>query len=178
MELIEKTINSTELYKGRIFTIKHDRVELPDEGISYRDIVVMGNAVGIVPIEEENGEKFIYLIEQFRYATGQTLLEIPAGKIDEGEEPEATAQRELQEEIEKYPNTLKLLCAPFVSPGCTTEKIYIYLATNLEDKARPKDKDEFLNVLRMPLADAVDMVRVGLIEDGKTIIGITMAASL
>jgi ADP-ribose pyrophosphatase len=179
MELEEKTVSSELAYEGYNFQLYQDQVQLPNGKVVQRDVVRHRGAVAAVPIELDEDGWYVYLVEQYRYATGKVLLEIPAGKIEEGEIPDHTMVRELIEEVGKFPHRLILLSTPYLSPGYSSERIYIYAASDLEDRNSPNlDSEEFLNIRRIPLMEALDMIEDGQIEDGKTIIGLKLVGDV
>ena len=172
MELREKTIGSEVVFKGKVLTVKKKEVLLPDGSTSTREVVVHPGAVAVVALDEEN---HLYLVEQYRSPLERTLLELPAGKLDAGENPKDCASRELAEEIGKAPEELTLLSSIYVSPGYTDEKIHIFLATALRDVPKIDVPGEFLTVKRIPLALLPALIEEGKIEDGKTLLGVCLA---
>ena len=165
MELTEKTLSSREIYRGRVIRVRVDEVALPNGNTSLREIVEHPGGVGILALDEENR---VYLVRQYRYAFAQTLLEIPAGKREAGEEPFLTAQRELREEIGAEAAHWESLGQIIASPGCYDEVLHLYLARGLSFGAQQLDEDEFLNVFRMPLRELVRQVMAGESPDSKT----------
>ncbi len=166
MNLSEKIINSEYLYNGKILNLRKDRVELPNGKEAFREIVELSGASAVLPITE-NDE--IIFVRQYRCPFFEILLEIPAGKIDEGETPEECAIRELKEETGATAKEIKLLCCSYPSPGCLKEKLYLYVATGLEFSVQHLDEDEFLEILKIPYNKAIEMIKKGEIVDGKTI---------
>ena len=171
-DLYEKTIRSKDIYNGKIVKIRVDTVRLPDGKESRREIVEHGGAVAIVPIENNK----VYFVKQFRKPIEKILLEIPAGKLELGEEPEECARRELVEEIGFWPEELKLLSSFYSSPGFSNEMLYLYLARRLVKKQITYNSGEFLEVETHSLQEVLKKITSGEIEDGKTIIGILLAA--
>lgn len=166
MELIEKTKESQLIFDGVVVHLYRDTVTLPNGGESVREYVKHLGAVCIVPITEK-GE--VVLERQFRYAVGQTLVEIPAGKLDSADEdPKSADLRELKEETGATPDELIYLGDYYGSPAIMGERIYMYMARGLKFGETHLDKDEFLEVFTLPLDEAVDMVLQGKISDGKT----------
>ena len=172
MKLREETIESKEVFSGRLDKLRVDRVRLPNGREATREIVEHRGAVTAVPLLDS--EKIV-MVRQFRQAAGETLLEIPAGTLDVGEEPVACARRELCEEIDYYPNKLTLMFTSYLAPGYSSEMLYTYLAEELTRKEAQADPDEFLEVIEVPMRDAVDMIRSSEIKDAKSICGIMMA---
>lgn len=168
MELI-----STEtIYNGQIFDIRVDEVREGD--VEYtREIVVHKGSAVIIPVFEDGT---VALVRQYRHAAGKELLEIAAGTLEEGEDPETGAVRELEEEIGVTAGRLEKLCEFYVSPGFLTEKMYVFLATELTEVGQKLEVDEILTVERHTFPALFEMIRNGEIEDAKTIVGITIAA--
>jgi ADP-ribose pyrophosphatase len=168
----ERVVATQRIHEGRICNLREDTVELADGRTALREIVEHAPVVAIVPLDE-NGE--VILVRQYRLAAEEALLEVPAGLVDEGEDPEAAAQRELQEETGYRAANLRRLGGFFVSPGFCTEFIHIYLATGLSESPLDGDEDEDIVVERMPLAEAVRLVQTGAIKDAKSVAGILLA---
>lgn len=166
MELMEKRLSSQEIYKGRIVTLRVDEVELPNGKTAQREIVDHPGGVGILAIDDEGR---VMMVEQYRYAFGRTLWEIPAGKREAGEEPLETAKRELKEEVGATASRWMPLGEIIPSPGCYGEKLYLFLARGLEFGETHMDEDEFLHVSRLPLTDLIQGCISGEIQDGKTV---------
>ena len=172
MELYEKKIDSKNLFTGKVIKLYLDNVMLPNKKIATREKVSHPGAVGIVPV---NKESKLILVEQYRYPVESTLLEIPAGKLDKGEDPADCAGRELHEEIGATGGKLIHLASFYTSPGFSDEILHLYLATDFERKENKLDEDEFLHVYVMDLGDTVSLIKKGKIMDAKTIIGIFLA---
>ncbi|MBN2306348.1 MAG: NUDIX hydrolase [Anaerolineae bacterium] len=170
--LNEKVITSRPIYEGVLIDLYDETVALPDGRTAKREIVRHPGAVAMVPLDGDN----VILVRQFRLAAGKVMLEIPAGTLHPGEDPRLAAERELQEEIGFRAGTLIRLAGEFTAPGYTTEYIHIFLATDLAEAHLDKDDDEFIEMVTMPLDDALRRVMAGEIEDGKTIIGLLLAA--
>ncbi|HKG48622.1 MAG TPA: NUDIX hydrolase [Pyrinomonadaceae bacterium] len=167
-----KILNSQKIYEGNIFKVTVDTIS---EGeLTYqREVVHHPGSAAIVPVHDDGT---VVLVRQYRHPTVRYLLEIPAGTLADGERPDAGAARELQEELGLVAERLEKLTECFVSPGFLEEKMWIYLATGLsEGKAQP-DQDEVLEVIRLPVGDALEMITSGEIQDAKTIIGLMLAA--
>ena len=168
----ERVLESRRLYEGRIMAVRVDTVLMPNGREATREIVEHAPVVAIVPVDE-NGD--VVLVRQFRLATGDVMLEVPAGGVEEGEETEAAAQRELQEEIGYRASRLERLTGFFVSPGLCTEFIHVFLARGLVESRVDGDEDEDIVVERMSLPEAVRLVEAGAIRDAKSIVAILMA---
>ena len=172
MDLREETIDSREVYSGKILTLRVDRVRLPNGKESIREIVVHRGAITAVPLLDDGR---IVMVRQFRQAAGETLLELPAGTLEPGEDHVECARRELREEINYTPNRLTLLFASYLAPGYSSELLYTYLAEDLVEAEGKSDDDEFLEIVTIPLDKAVELVSEKQIKDAKSICGILMA---
>ncbi|MDR1159491.1 MAG: NUDIX hydrolase [Syntrophomonadaceae bacterium] len=172
MNLEEKTIASQKVFSGRIVSLRVDTVLLPNGKRASREIIEHNGAVAIVALDDENN---IYLVRQYRKAAQKVMLEIPAGTLDPGEEPLAAAKRELREEIGARAGHWEKICSYYSSPGFCTEELTVYLAAGLTAGDPDPDPDEFLEITKMPLEQAFDLVRQNEIMDGKSIIGIQYA---
>jgi len=171
----EKTMKSEKIYEGKILSVRIDTVELPDKKYSKREIVEHPGAVAIIPITDD-GE--IILVKQFRKAVESELLEIPAGKLEIGEEPLNCAIRELKEETGYTAKELNHVLEFFTSPGFSNEKMHLYIATGLEDGEAEPESDEYIDVIKIKIDELVKMINDGTIIDSKTIIGILMANNI
>jgi len=169
MSYVEKTMKSEKIYEGKILNLRIDTVELPDKKYSKREIVEHSGAVAILPITNDG---YVVLVKQFRKAIDKEILEIPAGKIEIGEEPKACAIRELKEETS---NKLDYMYEFYTSPGFSNEKMYFFIARDLEEGLANPDQDEYIEVVKFKLEDLVRMVTEGEIIDSKTIVGILTA---
>lgn len=168
----EKTMKSEKIYEGKILSVRIDTVELPDKKYSKREIVEHPGAVAIVPITKE---KEIVFVKQFRKATESVLIEIPAGKLEINEQPVNCAVRELKEETGLSAEKIEYVLDYYSSPGFTNERIHLFFATGIVyGEAAPED-DEYIDVIKLNINEAVDMIRRGIIKDGKTITGVLMA---
>ncbi len=167
-----ESLGSELIYKGKVFDIRID--EIRDGDVQYkREIVVHKGSAVVIPVFDDGTAA---LVRQYRHAAGKHLLEICAGTLNSGEDPEIGARRELEEEIGVTAGTMEKLSEFWVSPGFLTEKMHLYLATDLTETEQNLEADEILTVERHPVNDLLKMVENGEIEDAKTIIGITMAA--
>ena len=165
MVLSEKTIEKEVVFEGRIITVRKDKAELGDGSIALRELVIHSGGVCVVPLTDDNK---VIMVRQFRYAFGEPLLEIPAGKLEKGEEHRSAALRELEEETGAECTSFEYLGVCYPSVAYLTEKIHMYLARGLSfGKAHP-DEGEFLDVLQIPLDEAVEMIMRGEIPDAKT----------
>ena len=175
MDLTEKCLESREIYKGRILRLRVDTVALPNGKTSLREIVEHPGGVGILALDE-NG--CVPMVTQYRYAFSRTLLEIPAGKREPGEDPLTTARRELREETGAEAAHWQPLGAVLPSHGCYGEVLHLYLARDLTFGATHPDADEFLQVRRLPFDTLLARCLSGEIEDGKTVAAVLKAKLL
>lgn len=175
MNIIEKTVKSKNLYNGKIVKLDIETVLLPNGNITEREIIRHPGAVAILPIDSNEN---IYFIKQFRKAINDILIEIPAGKLEIGEEPYKCALRELQEEIGYTSNKLTLINTIYTSPGFADEIIYIYKAEELVKSQLKKDEDEFIDICIFHKGQVFDMIKNGEIKDAKTIVALLTAFKL
>lgn len=167
-----KTLSSEIVYRGRAFAIRHDVLETEDGRQTTYDIVAHIGAVAMVPVDA-GGQ--ILLVRQYRHSAGRRLLELPAGTLEPGEAVEATAQRELREEVGMAAGKLTRLAEFFLAPGYSTERMWIFLAQELTPESLPGDEDEDLELVRMSLDDCFAAIASGEIEDAKTMLGLHLA---
>lgn len=168
----EKKIDSQRIYEGAILNVRRDRVTAV-KGQAFREIIEHNGAVAIVPITDDGN---VVMVEQYRYACGQTVLEIPAGKIDKGEtDPAQVAVRELREETGYSAETVKYLGKINTSVAYSEEVIHIYAMTGLSAGQQDLDDDEAINVVEMPFEEACRMASGGQLIDAKTVAGLFMA---
>lgn len=170
----EKTIERKEIFKGQIIDVYVDQVALPTGGTATRELIFHNGAVGVIPITAENK---IILVKQFRKPLEKVILEIPAGKIEKGEnqDPLAAAKRELEEETTYQADNLSYINYMYVSPGFSNEKIYLYEATGLTkvEHPLPQDEDEVLELYQLTLDEAKQAIKDELICDAKTIFAVS-----
>jgi len=169
---LEKRTSSSRLYEGRILNLRVDQVSLENGRATVREVVEHRGAAAIVPIL--NDDKVV-LVRQYRYAIGSDLLEIPAGTLEIGEEPEICARRELEEETGYKCNELSKILECYVAPGYSSEKIHFYLAKKLQQSVKKTEEDEHIKVEVLPITLALDKVRSGEIHDAKTVCGLFRA---
>ncbi|WAM30621.1 NUDIX domain-containing protein [Caldicellulosiruptor naganoensis] len=172
MDLYEKTIESQTIYDGSFISLKVDKVLLPDGRTSQRAIVLHSGAAVIVPVDDEEN---VILVKQFRKPIEKVIIELPAGKLDKGEEPLECAKRELEEETGYSAKEFVKLTEIYTTPGFSNEVIHVYLARRLTQGSSHTDLDEFVEIFKVSLDDAVKMVKNGEIKDAKTIIGLLLA---
>ncbi len=166
--LEEKPLTEDVMWEGRIFNVNRLRVKLPDGREALRDVVRHPGAVAIVALTDDGR---ICLVRQYRTALGRVTVEIPAGKLDPGEDPLTCAKRELLEETGMQADQMAFLTTIATSDGFTDELIHIYMATGLSFASSAPDDDEFINVDLVPLSELIDAVLDGRIEDCKTVTG-------
>ena len=169
---LPKILSSQKVFDGRVFNVTVDTVSEGD--LTYqREVVHHNGSAVIVPIFDDGT---VALVRQYRHPAVRYLLEVPAGTLAKGERPEIGAARELKEELGVVAARLEKLSEFFVSPGFCEEKMWLYLATELTEGEQALEDDEVLDVVRLPIADALEMITSGEIEDAKTIIGLILAA--
>ena len=166
MELMEQTLSSRTVFEGKIITVKVDKALLPNGAEASREVVEHPGGVCILALQEDGT---VPLVRQFRYPLGDVMLELPAGKLEYGEQPRPAAIRELGEEVGLEPGQLTDLGFIYVSPGFCTERLYMYLARDVKQVPVHPDEDEFLDIVHLPFGELVDMVMSGQITDGKTV---------
>lgn len=167
MKLGEKTLSSEIIYEGKIVKLEKQKVELPNGRVSSREIVRHGEAVAILPIDQ-NGN--LLLVEQYRKPIDKVILEIPAGLVEPGEEPAEAAARELEEECGVVAGKLEFVVKYYTTPGFSDEMIYFFRATDLKPSQQNMDTDEFLNVVSMPVEEFKRRVLAKELIDGKTVL--------
>ena len=172
MELVEKKLTSRQVFDGVVVKLFVDEVLLPNGDKSVREIVRHPGAVCVIPVTEE-GE--VIMVRQFRYAMNEVLLEVPAGKLEKGEDPLSAALRELEEESGVVASCVEHIGELYTTVAIFDEKIQVYLATGLSYKNAHPDDGEFLEIEKIPLSVLVDMVMRGEIKDAKTQIAILKA---
>ena len=176
MKSLKETKRKSEImFKGKLLDVRKDEVKLPNGNTSTREWINHPGAVCLIPILP-NGK--IALIRQYRYPVQSVMIELPAGKLDRGEDPKECAMRELEEEIGYRPNKLTFLAHIHPAIGFANEKMWVYLAENLTKTETNLDEDEFIDLMPTSLHNAVEMVWSGKITDVKTIIGLLWADRL
>lgn len=166
MDLTEKTLSSEKIFDGRILHVRRDTVELPDGSRGFREVVDHPGGVCVLALDDENRA---LLVSQYRYPYEKVLREIPAGKLEYGEDPAQAAIRELKEETGAAAGDFRPLGELYPSPGYCGEIIRMYLARELTFGEAHPDEDEFLNLERVPFDQLVEQVLSGEIKDAKTI---------
>jgi len=169
-----KTLSSKTVFKARVFKLREDEVLYPDGRQATFHIVEHNGAVAMVPVDPQGR---VLLVRQFRQTTGKLLLELPAGTLEDGEDPESCAYRELCEEVGMAPGNLQKIGEFFLAPGYSSEVMHIYLATDLREEKQAGDEDEFLSVEAYTPEELFAMIDTREIEDAKTITGLLLARS-
>ena len=166
-------ISTEEIYEGRIFTVSLDTIR--EENVTYRREIIshLGSAV-IVPVFADQS---VALVRQYRHAAGKYLLELCAGSLENSENPETGARRELEEEIGVRAAKMEKITEFYVSPGFLSEKMFVFLATDLTEAGQKLEADELLTIEKLTFPQAFEMIRRGEFEDAKTIAGLILAGS-
>jgi len=170
----EETISSKTVYAGRIIDVKYDDVKLSSGRSAWREVVEHSGGVTICAIHDDK----ILFVKQYRYPLKQDLLELPAGKLEKGENPHEACKRELEEETGYKANKWTFLGNVYSSAGFCDEKLYLYLAQDLEFVGKHPDEDELLENLEYSLPDVKTMIMNGEITDAKTICAIYKSLNL
>ena len=157
------------VYRGKVVTLNIDTVTLPNGATIDLETIRHPGAAAVVPVKDDGT---VVLIRQFRHAAGGFIYEIPAGKLHPGEDPLHCASRELEEEVGYRASSFELLSSIFTAPGFADEVIHLYKATGLTKGRQQLDQDEVLDIIEMPLAEAVNKIEDGTIRDAKTIVGL------
>ncbi len=173
----EKTIQTEEIYNGKVVKLRVDEVSLPNGKTSKRELLSHQGAAAVIPVTKDNK---IVFVRQYRKAIEKMLIEIPAGIIDKGEQPERTAVRELEEETGYTAKALTFVTSFYSTPGFTDELIYIYYTNELEllSEVKQNDDDEFVELIELTLAEAKEYMKEQQIHDAKTNYAILYLESL
>jgi len=172
---LEKRFSSKRIYEGNVLNLRVDEVKVENGRMTRREVVEHRGAAAVVPILDDGD---VILVRQYRYAVEDDLLEIPAGTLQADEEPKECALRELEEETGYRCGEIVKLLECFVAPGYSTEKIHVFLARNLTKTQTRMDEDEIVKVERVKFSEAIRRIRVGEIQDAKSIVGLRAAESL
>ena len=167
-----KLLKSEILLKGRAFTIRRDWLKTPDGRETKYDIIEHGGSVVLIPLDADGNLLFV---RQYRHAAGMDLLELPAGTLDEGEEPALCAARELREETGFAAGQLEKIGEFYLAPGYSTEFMVVYFATDLRHDPLKADADEFLSVEKIPVNKALEMCEAGEMPDAKSLAALLLA---
>lgn len=161
-----------EVFKTPLFSVKKVNLTFPDGKTRDYDLIDIQNAVTILPVDDEGR---VYFVRQYRIGAGSFLLELPAGKVEEGEEPLRTAEREVREETGMAARELIPLGEFYMTPGYANEYMYCYLAKGLQHDPLAPDSDEFLDLVKIPLAQVKEMAATGEIRDSKSLAVLLLA---
>ena len=175
MVLTEKTLSRRDIFEGKVLSLHVDTVELPDGKTSIREVVEHVDGVAVLALDEDNN---VLTVTQYRYVFAKPMLELPAGKLDGGEEPRIGALRELKEETGAVPDTLESLGHIVLSPGCFGETLHLFLARGLHMGQQHLDEGEFLNVERIPFDELYRRCMDGDVDDAKTVTAVLKAKLL
>ena len=175
MELTERPISRKDIFQGRIINVHVDTVALPNGETATREVADHPGGVAILALDSENN---VLAVTQYRYTFRKAMLEIPAGKLEYGEDPHDAGLRELKEETGAVPGRYEPLGTLIPSPGCYGETLYLYLARDLTMEQQHLDPDEFLNVERIPFDEMVRRCLSGEIDDAKTLVAVLKAKVL
>ncbi len=173
MELKETMVSTETVYKGIIVNVRRDKAKLIDGRITNREVVEHPGGVCVFALDNEGK---VILVRQYRYPMQEVVLELPAGKLEKGEDPSDSGLRELGEETGLVPQTYLPMGVSFSSPGIMEEKIYYFFATDLVQGPIHPDDGEFLEVVRVPYEELLEMARKGEIKDAKTLVAILKAS--
>ncbi len=167
-----KILSRNQIFEGHAFNVEKIQLLMPDGRERAYDLVNHVNAVTILPIDDEG---MVYFVRQFRVGAEKEMLELPAGVMDEGEDPLTSAHRELQEEIGRDASHMEKVGGFYMAAGYTTEFMHVFFATNLSEHSLEQDEDEFLSLVKVDVRDVFGMIQSGQIEDGKTISAFLLA---
>ena len=173
MELKETMVSTETVYEGIIVNVRRDKARLIDGRITNREVVEHPGGVCVFALDNEGK---VILVRQYRYPMQEVVLELPAGKLEKGEDPSDSGLRELGEETGLVPQTYLPMGVSFSSPGIMEEKIYYFFATDLVQGPIHPDDGEFLEVVRVPYEELLEMARKGEIKDAKTLVAILKAS--
>ena len=168
MDYVEKTVSKNYVYQGKILSLRKDDALTADGKPCVREIIEHSGGACVLYVEDDK----VLLVRQYRYAYGESIYEIPAGKLDKGEDPAKAAARELEEEAGLKAGRLEKLFVIYPTPGYTNEKIYLYRAYDCQKVAAHLDEGEFLDAVYLPIEKVKEMLKNGQINDSKTIIAL------
>ena len=171
MEFEEKTLSSEYVYRGRVIDVKRDEILISNGHKSDREVVEHTGGVVILALK---GNK-ILAVKQYRYPLKSVSVELPAGKLEKGENPDVASKRELEEETGYIANNWASLGYIYTSPGFCDEKLYLYLARDLEYKKQNPDEDEIIEAYEIEIAEFLSMIDTGIINDSKSICAVMRA---
>jgi ADP-ribose pyrophosphatase len=167
-------VGRRDVYSGRVFDVAVDRFRDDEEGREFDIEAVLHNGgAGVLPIDDDGN---VVLVRQWRYPLGTTCLEIPAGRVERGDDPRSTAVRELEEEAGLVAGSVQSLGSLLPAPGYCTERVWIFVARDLTEVPQRLEEDEYVELVRMPLGDAVAAAVAGEIDDAKTVAALLRVA--
>ena len=171
-------LSSRRIHSGKVVSLDVDTVRFPDGSTGELEMIRHPGAAAVVPFASDprGPDPTILLIEQYRYATNGTLIEIPAGRLDPGEDPAACAERELLEEVGVKAGRLERLTTIWTTPGFTDERIHLFWATDLTADKHAREPDEFIEVTPKPLSEVLTLIRTGAICDAKRVVAVLFVA--
>src|SRR6266511_4874837 len=166
------------IYSGRVVNLDVDTIQYPDGSTGELEMIRHPGAAAVLPFASDprGTDPTVLLIRQYRYAAGGPLLEVPAGRLDPGEEPAACARRELREEVGVTAGRVERLTTIWTTPGFTDERIHLFWAAELSAGKHAREPDEFIEVIPKPLSEALQLVRSGVITDAKTALSLLFVA--
>lgn len=171
-------LDSKRIHKGRVIDLDVDTVRFPDGSTGQLEMIRHPGAAAVLPFASDPGgpDPTLLLIRQFRHAAGGELIEIPAGRLNPGEDPKECAQRELLEEVGVKAGRMERLTTIWTTPGFTDERIHLFWATDLKTEQHAREPDEFIEVIPTPLSQAMTLIRDGGVTDAKTALCILFVA--
>jgi len=171
-------LDSKRIHTGRVINLDVDTMRYPDGSTGELEMVRHPGAAAVVPFlsDPSGDDPTVLLIQQYRYAASGTLIEIPAGRLDQGEDPAACARRELQEEVGVTAGRLERLTTIWPTPDFTDERIHVFWAADLTAGKHAREPDEFIEVIQKPLSEALQLVKSGVINDAKTALALLFVA--
>ena len=171
-------IDSKRIHSGRVINLDIDTVRFPDGSTGQLEIIRHPGAAAVVPFasDQRGKDPTILLIQQYRYAANGSLIEVPAGRLNPGEDPEACARRELLEEVGVTAGRIERLTTIWTTPGFTDERIHLFWASELTADKHAREPDEFIEVIPKLLSEALQMVQSGAISDAKTALSLLFVA--
>lgn len=175
MDFFEERIDGREMYRGVIVNVRLDRARLDNGNIVNREVVEHPGGVAIFAMDDQDR---VAMVRQYRYPMGEIVLELPAGKLEKGEDPRDSGLRELREETGLLPGVFESMGVSYSSPGILAERIYLYFAKDLKQGPTQPDDGEFVETVWIPYQELMDMARRGEIVDGKTLAGLLKASFL
>lgn len=167
-----EVMHTETTFRGKAFDVRQDQITLPDGNRAKLDIVVHNKSVSMIPVDADGQ---VWFIRQYRHPAQKELLELPAGVMESGEQPEVSAAREIREEIGMAAGQLRKLGTFYLAPGYSTELMHVYLATGLREDPLQPDRDEFIRIQKVSVAQAYQMAKSGEIQDAKTLAALLLA---